>query len=530
LRSKVEKSDKEGEKFFVRTRTAALGVRGTDFQTIYNHENHITSLVTFEGEVAMVKSKDDLTKDIAGTKETVIEIERDSGQAPRVARLLAPSGPPAERLSNLLKSKDTVVVKQGQYAGAVTGLHKATLPVILNPAQLNALYKNEDLIKASDSATSAPVIDATKTSGEEIVIRAVRQEAPPEGAFDAEKGTFAPKAGGFIDIATGLYVPPTKDALFDRQAQVFVDQRHGSVDPRTGEYSPPAGLTINPTEGFVLDPSKMLKMSEGKEKNLLAMSSELNATMGVDVILGDAPEEELEKPQVKLSFGELVARDTLSFQIVPYSQKIEVAGDTLTNSGPNFESEDASLLRLSWAMAAGPAWQPVFHFTKKSEKFRPSDLNSTTASGSNLTSMGVEMRRVLSARYVAYAGLSLDQQFFLDHPKVSGVTSQEIVRVTLPTLSLGVAGEIIQSGRFFLAGRAGLLSSLPKDRANLEVSQGFGTEFAFDLGYWAGRTYSFSLGIWNQSLKTDVANTNSGFAGETSRSSGGLALKMNATF
>lgn len=55
MRASVQPNAEGKEKFYVKTRTAAMGVRGTEFQSIYNPENKITNLLTFSGEVAMVK-------------------------------------------------------------------------------------------------------------------------------------------------------------------------------------------------------------------------------------------------------------------------------------------------------------------------------------------------------------------------------------------------------------------------------------------------------------------------------------------
>src|SRR5690606_25802001 len=60
LRSKVTKNYMEMEqknksKLFIKTKTAAMGVRGTDFQVNYTPETNFTALVTFEGAVAMAK-------------------------------------------------------------------------------------------------------------------------------------------------------------------------------------------------------------------------------------------------------------------------------------------------------------------------------------------------------------------------------------------------------------------------------------------------------------------------------------------
>ena len=40
---------------FIKTKTAAMGVRGTDFTSIYNPSLQNTSVVTFEGDVRLAK-------------------------------------------------------------------------------------------------------------------------------------------------------------------------------------------------------------------------------------------------------------------------------------------------------------------------------------------------------------------------------------------------------------------------------------------------------------------------------------------
>jgi hypothetical protein len=47
--------DQNKSKLFIRTKTAAMGIRGTDFQVNYETEKENTTLVTFEGKVAMNK-------------------------------------------------------------------------------------------------------------------------------------------------------------------------------------------------------------------------------------------------------------------------------------------------------------------------------------------------------------------------------------------------------------------------------------------------------------------------------------------
>ena len=57
-------------KFFIKTNTAAMGVRGTDFQVIYNPENTVTNLLTFEGEVSIVRVEPKLREKSARVRKT----------------------------------------------------------------------------------------------------------------------------------------------------------------------------------------------------------------------------------------------------------------------------------------------------------------------------------------------------------------------------------------------------------------------------------------------------------------------------
>jgi len=51
---------KKKYKAIIKTRHAAVGVRGTDFLIVYNPKNRIMTNLTFEGEVQVVKIKDRL--------------------------------------------------------------------------------------------------------------------------------------------------------------------------------------------------------------------------------------------------------------------------------------------------------------------------------------------------------------------------------------------------------------------------------------------------------------------------------------
>ncbi len=267
VRSKVTKNymdmkDKDKSKLFIKTKTAAMGVRGTDFQVSFNPVNLATSLVTFEGAVAMAK----------------------------LAESMANGRPVQRALEAVVSGKGAVMVRRGQYSGSSPKMKAATIPVKISPVQLETLEKNEtpgvaadpDQASSSDNAPKKkfrnvvpPGMDskivANDTSAAEAAIAdtvgsgavkaveteikaemaAIDQNAPPpEGMVDPTTGAIAPTAGGFIDLATAQYVPPPEGSTFDANAGVYVPPPElGGVDPATGTFTNDH-YTLNPDGSF----------------------------------------------------------------------------------------------------------------------------------------------------------------------------------------------------------------------------------------------------------------------------------------
>lgn len=262
----MEKTNSHKTKFILRTRSATMGVRGTDFQAVFNPDNQITSLVTFEGEVAMAKM--DPGKEVG---------------------LIQP-----QQAEQLLTSDRVVHVVEGNFSSANPTMAEATIPTKLSPAQFESL-KSAD-VAVSPSVPGAPGaqpgvapkdaprfgspvppgVDAKNFIGQGAGLERqlsatlggdikdifvgpgpggrpdLPPPPPPEGFLDKNTGAYAPPAGGFLDIKTGLYIPPPPGSAFDPNTGVYVPPPiFGNFDPRSGEYVPPPGLQLDPNKGFV---------------------------------------------------------------------------------------------------------------------------------------------------------------------------------------------------------------------------------------------------------------------------------------
>lgn len=200
-------------KFIIKTRSASLGVRGTSFQVTFNNENKLTSLLAFEGKVAIAP--------VAQEKKAV---EGNHNQV--------------------------TIVEKGEYVGATEKAKEVSAPVLISPKQFAILRLNSDL-----GASLAENKESSNTSKEvlEKEIKKVEEEyaAIAKDSKHQNKNSTKVLSGGLVDLTTGIYVPPADGSKLDPKTNVYVaDEKIGKVD-NNGNYVSPAGVKLDATRGFI---------------------------------------------------------------------------------------------------------------------------------------------------------------------------------------------------------------------------------------------------------------------------------------
>ena len=249
IRTQLNKSD--NKKLFIQTRTAALGVRGTDFQAIYNPEIYITSLVTYSGRVAMAKVK--LTKFDVASKLPPPHTDNENTPFDWVRNVTAKSKiiDDFAEFDNLLDSKEAVEINPGRFSTTATNVSKPSMPVRISPAQFKVMKENTTL-QDGNLKKIENLERETQIAHKAENIKIEKYDPPAEGYSNIAKNEFAPKAGGFIDVNSGIYIPPETGAKFDSQSKLFIpSQEIGGIAKETGEYVAPKGLKLDAKQGFV---------------------------------------------------------------------------------------------------------------------------------------------------------------------------------------------------------------------------------------------------------------------------------------
>jgi hypothetical protein len=210
LRSKILKNYltnqgiSEKVKFLVKTPTTVMGVRGTDFTTVFNPQTKITSLITFEGAVTIAKIN---TQALNGTLSTdaLVQTLNIQGQT----------------------------VTAGNFSTVVPQLPTATAPTRLSPQQFQ-------ILEGQDPATGKRQLPSTGGSEEHPTSSILA----PVNTKQETKGILPP-AGGFIDLSTGAYISPPNNSKFDSATQTYVPPSSlGTLDPNTGSFKPAGNTSL----------------------------------------------------------------------------------------------------------------------------------------------------------------------------------------------------------------------------------------------------------------------------------------------
>ena len=521
IRTEVEKnSDKPREnKFFIKTRSAALGVRGTDFQTIYNPENKMTSLLTFKGEVAMAKIDENSYEKLE--QSTVKVIERDEvTKVPEIKKSIIKNTDEIEVLNKVLSNKAAVLVPPGQNAFSSDVLKKPSLPVKISPVQFEALYKNQDLEEKSVKNLN---LESGSNENIKTTLKTSNQVAPSEGFYNAKTGDFAPKSGGFIDLNTALYVAPGNDAKLDSKTGVYVSNKIGNIDSDTGQYVAPKGLALDAKKGFILAEAESGLKAE-KQPELIALKEDLNQSIAKDQVIGAAPEI------AKIyNINEKFIRDRLSIAVWSMNQSIKANKNSTNSPYSELNSSGSVRFQIDWQMASSGRFSPLVGIDYSTVKFDELGPKGVTETSSNLLGLSYGVQYAFSQKFNFYSKFGLHQEHYLDQTSTQWPLAYTLQKVVVTRLTAGANAEFWSNEKWSADLNAAFLFTFKKRINNLIINNGTGFILEALTKYKLSDRKWLALGLklenQNQEINGSTASTN-----RQERSTSGLELKYIADF
>ena len=227
MRAKVRNNPANKENsLIVKSETAALGVRGTDFQFTYNKKNNVSSVLTFEGIVAF--------KRITSSKFHYNDLDRE------------------------LSKSNTYEVKQGEFSSNNLKYGIVNIPTRISSTQFYGLKKNVNYLSSKvNTKNYRPTIPSGVPSkifnspSQLSNTTKVKNGTSISGTYNKSTNQYAPASGGFLDAKTGLYIEPDSKSNYLKEQNLYNPSKEvGTVNSKTGEYIPPKGFKLTPNGEF----------------------------------------------------------------------------------------------------------------------------------------------------------------------------------------------------------------------------------------------------------------------------------------
>ncbi len=268
-----KKRRKRVNKFYIRTKTAAMSVRGTEFLVTTPREgNNPDSLEPDRKSSTLVISFEDTIAITSFNQEN-----RELSNQP-VSEIVAVM---AEKLA----SRNVVLVSEGDFSAVRANAEEATPAARISPVQFEALKSNKNMLQTATKQTGSreqqfispipPGVDPLEFASEGDAIMRALEAAIGEGAMNAvieeSKAIISQKEGSQTDETVGASEERSGDNVTTAEATVepqdgaplpggYVDLKQGIyIEPRVEE-----GATFDPEQG-VYTPNPAMQVGENGE-------------------------------------------------------------------------------------------------------------------------------------------------------------------------------------------------------------------------------------------------------------------------
>jgi hypothetical protein len=250
----LEMSKGQKSKLYLKSASAVMGIRGTDFMFTYSEKTKTSSAILFEGSVSFSKLK---------------ENER----------------PQYKNMEKFIE-RDNIRIKPGEFSVATKGATSATIPAVLNVKQREALEKNENFGTQMRTPASTVKKDHKQKSlvppglsgkivannnselKKEVgtLIHSQAMRAPASVAIEGVKaptniaptnaegfitsdGAVKPANGSMMHLDTGTIIAPPENSAYDPGTNTYIASDEAGTISSKGEYTPPKNIIYKEETG-----------------------------------------------------------------------------------------------------------------------------------------------------------------------------------------------------------------------------------------------------------------------------------------
>lgn len=454
------------DRVFLRTNSAVVGVEKGDILLTYNVFNNVTGLIGFRG-TAFIK-RVDKSSDLSALQRLVFRRSLKGRDLKFQFRDDDSFIKQAASVNNMLFDKGArgvSVVERGQYSATFHDARPASIPVKINPIQFTLLYRNTylDMTSYTEGNSGSSTVKAYPIKGD--ILAPKEQLVSYRGQYSRAQKKYAPKAGGLVDIRTGIYIPPEEDAVFNEVYKVYVPKKIGRINAVNGNFVAPQNLKVDPNRGFVV---------VNNTHESLAQEGFLNNLLKSNLLLASYKSVQSRK----MTTAELYSANIVGLSYINqgYDGKYGGTSYDLTKSG----------IELSLVLIGNGSFRPFAKFRLLNGSYEHAALSNSVERFYQMN-LGVDYQ-FASAFYVS-GQLSIDEE-----PIIVSSTST-ITSAVLSNLVAEAGVKILNSKSADLFLRGGLKYNMSNEDDLFDIQAGFGYYIGASGKYWANRRSYFSMNL-----------------------------------
>ncbi len=452
-------ADNHYDRIYVRTNSAIFGVEDGDALLSYNLFNNVSGLISFRGE-SRLKRIDRSAKFSAGRRLTYRRSVRErklnykfmNDDSVRTHTTL---------INELLfgnRLKDVSLVERGQYSATFHDARPVSIPVKINPIQFTLLYRNTyvDMTRYDQGGDDETATVASYPLKGEI-IAPKDQEALYRGQYSEAQKKYAPKAGGLVDIRTGIYIPPEDSAIFNEVYKVYVPKEIGRINAANGNFIPPKNLRIDPNRGFVVVNNTHESLENSQKLNNLLKSNLLLASFK-------------NAQRNKMTTAERFSANIIGLSLVDQSYT-----HSYNNADYSFSKRG---LEFDIILIGNGSFRPFAKFRLLNENF---ELTSLSNEVERFYQMNLGLDFHFGGAFYASTQIAIDEE------PIVLTADNRITSATLTNFIGEVGFRLIDLKRFTLFIHGGLKYNMTNEDDQYNIESGVGFYFGAKADYWLNR-------------------------------------------
>lgn len=460
------------DRLFIRTNSAVAASENSDYIISYNLFNNVTGVLAFNGKTSLKKIE---RSHQLSAGQRLVYRRSFSGKGNKLNYKFHKDGSLKSKLAlanDLLfgkKLKDVSTVFRGQYSATFHNERPASLPIKINPVQLTILYRNTNIDMTLYNEGDSVSLDDSSVAAYPLtgnLLRPADQVTSYRGQYSLSQKKYAPKAGGLVDLRSGIYIPPEDNAVFNESFRLYVPKSVGQINSVNGNYIPPKDLKIDPNKGFV---------TVNKTHTSVQNKENLNNLLKTNLLLASYKNITRKKMTMAERFSANIVGVTLVNQ-----------GLTHTYNNDEFDFSSRGI-ELSISLTGNGIIRPFAKFKLLNENFKET---SSSKEVERFYHMNLGLDYLINSRFYVSGQISIDEApIYLNNGD----------KITLATINsfVGEAGfKLLSANRYDFYFLGGLKYNIGNDDDEFDMEAGVGFYFGAKLEYWLNR-HSFIYSDFN---------------------------------